>query len=66
MIIDCLFIEEFVRQGLTNQVTIEIHNKLGMEKVQPKGATLNNTRGTLNVKFGIHMCQMTIFRGGIT
>jgi len=60
-----VIIEEFVRQGLMDQVTIEIHNKLGMEKVQPKGATLKNTRGTLSVKFGIHMCQMTNFRGVI-
>ncbi len=65
MIIDCLFIEEFVRQRLMDQVTTEVHNKLGMEEVQPKGTTPKNIKGTLSVKFGIYMRQMTIFGGGL-
>jgi hypothetical protein len=48
-----------------DQVTTKVHNKLGMEKVQPKGITSKNTRGTLDVKFGIYVHQMTIFKGGI-
>jgi hypothetical protein len=41
-----------------DQITIEVHNKLNMKEVQPKGATSKNMRGTLSVKFGIYMCEM--------
>jgi hypothetical protein len=44
------FIEESIRHGLMDHVTIEVQNRFGMEKMQPKGMVQETHGGTMKHK----------------